>query len=432
MNAIVSVRSSILAIAAMSAFTLNGLAQPARPDPIDAAKAAQRIADQKAEAEVRKALDDAARLAKAYPDKAAQLLRNAQLNIDAGGGISSETRKALTSTLQARIAALEGKPLANPGPKLDPAGPGIRAKREAELEALRNEVKAVGEGIDLVKRYQEANRAAEANRVIAGLAAKYPDNQAVLTLTRKDAFGKNVADAQLFAKMQSERIVIADKSLMASSLPPKGDVEFPKDFKERTKNRTSEVQLTEKEKKIIEALDKPVTISANDKPLDYVLQELSTAMDQKLFIDERSLIDLGIDLKKLSSLEARGISARNALRSVLAAQGLTFVIKGEMIQVLTVEKARETLATRVYYLGDIVQGVGPFGGGATWGTFLDYQQTMANVALVVDAIQDSVDPLSWKKRGGPGTITFHFPSMSLVVRASSEVHAALGSKLGGK
>src|SRR5437764_2245052 len=113
-------------------------------------------------------------------------------------------------------------------------------------------------------------------------------------------------------------------------------------------------KLTKKYKKHIEALDKPVTISANDKPLDYVLQELSTAMDQKLFIDERSLIDLGIDLKKLSSLEARGISARNALRSVLAAQGLTFVIKGELIQVLTVEKAREALATRAYYLGDIV------------------------------------------------------------------------------
>jgi hypothetical protein len=56
---------------------------------------------------------------------------------------------------------------------------------------------------------------------------------------------------------------------------------------------------------------------------------------------------------------------------------------------------------------------------------------MANVKLIMDSVQSSVDPLSWKDKGGPGTITFHFPSMSLIVRASSEVHATLGSKLGG-
>jgi hypothetical protein len=99
---------------------------------------------------------------------------------------------------------------------------------------------------------------------------------------------------------------------------------------------------------------------------------------------------------------------------------------------VTVEKARDMLTTRVYYLGDVVQGVGPFGGGAAWGPFLDFQQTMANAQLIVDAIQDSVDPLSWKKRGGPATVTFHFPTMSLIVRASSEVHASLGSKFGSK
>ena len=49
------------------------------------------------------------------------------------------------------------------------------------------------------------------------------------------------------------------------------------------------------------------------------------------------------------------------------------------------------------------------------------------------AIQSSIDPLSWRGQGGgPGSITFHYPSMSLIVRASTEVHATLGSKLGGR
>src|SRR5207248_6539714 len=113
--------------------------------------------------------------------------------------------------------------------------------------------------------------------------------------------------------------------------------------------------------------------------------------------------------------------------------GLTFVVKDEAIQVFTVEKARELLTTRVYYLGDIVQGVGPFGGSLQWGPFLDYQQTMANVKVIIEAIQNGIDPLSWKdKGGGPGTNTFHFPTMSIIVRASTEVHASLSTRFGGR
>ena len=425
-------RSIALTFATLAIFGPSLAAQPPRPDPLDSAKAAQRIADQKADAEVRKALDDAARLSKAYPDKALQLLRAAQLNIDAGGGISTDSRKALTASLQGKIAALEGKPVANPGVKLDPAGPAVKAAKQAVWESYMAEVKAVRDGIDQIKRYQEANQTAAANKLVAELAARYPDNPAVISLTSKDGLGKNVAEAATFTKMQNERVLLAQNAPLYASLPPKGDIEFPKDWKERTKNRNNEMKFTDKEKKIIEALDKPITIFQKDKPLDYLLQEISTSMDQPLLIDERSLKDLDIDMKKIGNLDARGVSARTALRQVLAAQGLTFVVKSETIQVMTVEKARESLTTRVYYLGDVVQGVGPFGGGATWGPFLDFQQTMANVGLITDSIQDSIDPLSWKKRGGPATITFHFPSMSIIVRASSEVHASLGSKLNGK
>lgn len=420
-----------LSFAVLATFGLTALAQ--QKDPIEAAKAAQRIADQKAEIEVKKVLDDADRLARSYPDKAAQYIKAAQLDLDTRGGISNETRKALTASLQAKLAAVTGKPLANPGVKPDPAGPIVKAKQDAKWELYLAEAKAVRDGLDLIKRYQDANQTAAASKIVAELTAKYPDNVAVIALSRKDNFNQAVADAREHSELAQRRINATFFAVDKSSIPlGDRDVEFPKDW-DRIKKRTSvnEMKMTDKEKKIIEALDKPVTLSGKDKPLDYFLQEISTAMDQPLLVDERSLRQLDIDLKKAATLEARGVSARTALRQVLAAQGLTFVVRSETIQIMTVESARETLATRAYYLGDVVQGVGPFGGGATWGPFLDYQQTMANVTVLMDAIQDSVDPLSWKKKGGPGTITFHFPSMSIIVRASSEVHAALGSKLGG-
>jgi hypothetical protein len=424
--------SALFTVLAMAVVAAS--AQQPRPDPLETAKANQRIADQKAESEVRKAIDDADKLARAFPDKAVQYLKAAQSNLDLSLGISTDVRKNLTASLQAKLAAVTGKPIPNTGVKIDPMLPIVKAKQDANREKYEAEVKAVREGLSQIKQYTEANQITAANRVVAQLQAKYPDNPAVLSLTQKDNFKNAVAMANDYSELMQKRVNSANFSVDKSAVPigGNGDVEFPKDWKEKTKNRTNEIKLTEKEQKLIEALDKRVDISIKEKPMEYLLQELSTAMDTPLLIDKESLRALDIDLTRAASLDARGISARNALRQCLAAQGLTYVIRSETIQVMTVEKARETLATRVYYLGDVVQGVGPFGGGATWGPFLDFQQTQANANMIIDAIQDSVDPMSWKKRGGPGTVTFHFPSMSIIVRASSEVHAALGSKLGGK
>ncbi len=42
-------------------------------------------------------------------------------------------------------------------------------------------------------------------------------------------------------------------------------------------------------------------------------------------------------------------------------------------------------------------------------------------------IQTTIDPSSWQINNGPGAIYFHFPSMSLVVKQSAEVHGMIAS-----
>lgn len=145
-------------------------------------------------------------------------------------------------------------------------------------------------------------------------------------------------------------------------------------------------------------------------------------LDLPLLLDKRSVEDLMLDLKKGATLQANGLAARTVLRSVLDAHGLTFVVKDETVQIVTVERARSILTTRVYYLGDLVNGVGPFS-GIQWGPFVNAQQTQANADAIVQMIRKSIDPLSWNgETGGAGSITFHYPSMSIIVRASAEVH----------
>lgn len=418
-------------LAAALVAALAGFAAAQQPgDGIEAARVRQQLAEQKATSEVQRAIVDAERTARTSAPKAAQIIRQAQLSLDTSA-LGGEAHRTLTAQLQAALARVEGRPAANPAARPDPAAAGVKGAKAAAVEAVRAEVAEVRDGIETVARLREQNKYADADRAAAALARKYPNNPAVITLGQKDNFATALADSRAFADLQAKRVVAAQNNLMASSLPAIRDVEFPADWKDKAGKRSNEIKLTEKEKKLISALDTAVSINVKDQPLEYALQELSTAMGEKLLVDQKSLRDLDLDLKKTVSLDGRGVSARTALRQLLAAHGMTFVVKDELIQIMTVERSRDLLVTRVYYLGDLIQGVGPLGGGAPqWGPFLDLQQTQANAKLIVDAIQASVDPLAWQGKGGAGTVTFNLASMSLIVRASSEVHAALGSRLG--
>ena len=430
MSRVAAFRIAVVALA-FGSYALTSLGQPPRPalDPIGEAEARRKIADQKAEADVRDAIKSAESLAKTNPNKAVQTLKTAQTNIDVATAISTDMRKTLTGMLTTKLAQIEGKPLANSGYKPDPNATAIKHDRNAARESASAELKTVNEAIRRIETYKRTGQNREADREIADLGKAYPNNPAVIRLQEQDTFASRVDDAKEYARQQDKRITLALNDVARSSLPAAGDVEFPKDWREKTKRRT-EMRLTDKEKKIIEALNKPVTVDWNGKMLEEALQELSNQMDQSLFIDKKSLTDLGIDLNKAVTLQSKGLSARTVLRQLLSAQGLTFVVKDESIQVVTVEKARDMLVTRVYYLGDLVQGVGPFG-GVNAGRFLNFQQTMDNVDMIIKAIKSSVDPLCWKDNGGPCTITFHYPSMSIVVKASTEVQSSLGSTFGG-
>ncbi len=413
----------------------QALGQPPVPpqDLLRDAKARQQIADQKAEAAVRDAIAFAQRLATTQPSKAVQVLRSAQTDIDLSAAISPTARRQLTDLLQRTIAQIEGRPLPpTASAKTEPNSAAMRQERQKLYDKYLTEVKEVNEAIQQIMRLQQNGQTAAAQKEIQELARRYPDNPAVLLLQEKDTFAQRVQESQTFARLQSERMVAVANDILRSSLPPLRDIEFPKDWKQKTERRLQTVPLTEREKKIIEALDRSISVNWNNVMLEEALQELSNKLGENIFVDKRSLADLGLDLQRPVTLQANNVSVRTALRMLLAAQGLTFVVKDETIQVVTIERARNMLVTRVYYLGDLVQGIGPFGGAPQWGTFLDFQQTLQNVQLIIQSIQSSIDPLFWRENGGPGTITFHYPSMSIIVRASAEVHAALGGKMAGR
>src|SRR5262245_45745413 len=182
---------------AIARFVTTLAAQPPRPDPLEAAKAQQKIADQKATASVEEAIQAADRALKnKNPAKASQLLKAALTDIDRAVALSGATRKSLTDTLTARIAAVEGRPVAipAPGPKLDPKGAETKAAQKEVVERYLAELKDVNAGIERVKSYQANNQTDAANAEIAKLARLYPNNPAVITLGQSGTIRSRLED----------------------------------------------------------------------------------------------------------------------------------------------------------------------------------------------------------------------------------------------
>lgn len=434
---ITNIRRVGAAVLAIGLFATIVSAQPPRPapvDPLEVAKAQQKIAEQKVESNIRQTIANADALKIRFPEKAIQNLKRSKVDLQLTIGISGAARTRLTALLDDKIAAISGVPAgnANPGVLLDPQGPTVKTAKKEAWEKYFAELKDVRDGIKLVEYHQTKGNTAGANAEIARLAKTYPYNPSVFALGQSGTIQNRLADAQAHYVAMNDRWVKNQQNINKSSLPAITDVEFPKDWKELSARRlkSTQLQVSEKEKKIIEALEKPTMINFNERPLEEALQDLSTMFDVPFYIEKKSLEDLGLDLKKGVSLQAKGLSGRTVLRSILATQGLTFVVKNETIQVVTVERAQSLLTTRVYYIGDLLQA-GLFS-EPQWGPVINGLQNAENAKIITDMITKSIEPLMWKENGGPGSVTFHFPSQSIIVRASTEVHYTLGRGFGGR
>jgi hypothetical protein len=398
----------------------------AQESPIDRAKALRQVADQKAEADFRARLAEAEKLAKIDPAKAVRRVKDAVRALDLSVAISSEKRVGLVKLAEASITAIEGKAAPDPAAKL------TKDELQKLEEAARLEAKEVRAAVAEIERLHTLNNIPEANRKVAQLARKYPNNPSVLVLTGQMATGDKIAIAGELARDQAEGFVYALNSVQESAVPPRGDIVFPKDWKEKTERRRKlfEVQLSPEEESILQALETKIGQGIKDAPFEETVQQLSNIIDKPIYLDKKSLEEAGLDMRRPVATPG-GVTARTALRAVLQSQGLTYIIKDKVIQVVTLERAKETLVTRAYYLGDVIALSGPFGGAVTWGPVIDFQSTMQNAKLIIDSIQASIDPLIWNTptSRGPASIIFHAPSLSLIVRAPAEVHATLGSKL---
>jgi hypothetical protein len=128
--------------------------------------------------------------------------------------------------------------------------------------------------------------------------------------------------------------------------------------------------------RIRKQLDQPTTIEFVDAPLQDVVDYLKDLHDIEIQIDTKALEDASIGADTPVTRNLKGITLKSALRLMLGAMDLTYVIKNEVLMITTPEKAGNELVTKVYPVADLVipitimrmgNGMGGMGGGQMGG-----------------------------------------------------------------
>jgi hypothetical protein len=352
-----------------------------------------RILAQKVKTEANYAMVQARVVQKADPEQAKALLEKALKQVQNSTALSANDQTQLTSQLLGRIREV---------------GEILRERKVASEQAPLRE---------LPKR----SGTEPAGTGVSGVAQKFIEK------------GNAGVDADRgFKEEQNKGFGATVGSIAKSSVPPTDDVMFPKDWAAKTKLREkyAGAQLSPKEAALVKALNSVMSVNFEGNTLRQVIDYLQERTGQAIIIDPASLKEANSDYGDPINFKVNKVTFRTILRKVLADVGLTYVIQEGTIQCVTQERARQMMVVRTYPISDIVA---PNGFQLRFGPFIAHAQMLSNVQTLMNIIQSSVDPTIWREGGGGGNISFHEPSMSLIIRAPAEFHYqfAGGGMFGG-
>ena len=124
---------------------------------------------------------------------------------------------------------------------------------------------------------------------------------------------------------------------------------------------------SKKEEKIVRELDKPTTFDFTDESLDGVRDTIMERHGFDIVIDKVKLEEESVATDATDiTLKVSEISLKNALKLLLDAKNLTYVIENEVMKITTKTDGIAKRPLRVYNVGDLVMPINPlFGMGGS-------------------------------------------------------------------
>jgi hypothetical protein len=174
---------------------------------------------------------------------------------------------------------------------------------------------------------------------------------------------------------------------------------------------------------ILEKFSERTELALAETPLADALAFLQERHQINIWLDQRALQNEGIDPSSPISLELSGVTLRSALRLMLEPLALTTIVEDEVLKVTTRANAKEKIVTRIYPVGDLIEGQEDLGAlqsaihTATTGWRTEYVAPPGHYYAPSPAVTSPPSPMS-----PPGTMSVVPRSASLVIKQSYAVH----------
>ena len=352
-------------------------------DPLSAYSERQRLAGERLQSEIELGIERSRNLLEDDPESALNDLQVLRGAVKSAADVRPELRESLLRRLEANILSVENRLEAIV------ARQELAQNRRAAREAQERLVSALA-----VKEQKLAQLAEQVAALMAqgaaGNEAAWEEAEAVARIIDAMEPGSALGAATIFNteaagqldKAYRLRAIRADKFLAQlyeverSAIPfpdePPVNYPSPERWQEITEMREKykSVDLhknSPNEEEILRALDKNTVLEFQDTPLSEAIAYIAELHGITIRIDENSIQEVGITRDEPISLFLSDVSLRSAFKIMLEDLELTYVIRDEIMQIVSVAEAEENRQVRVYPVADLVIPIQIIGGGGGGG-----------------------------------------------------------------
>lgn len=340
------------------------------------------------------------------------VIQSAEIEVNEATFLTTDEKKGYLAALAAKRKSLES------GSPTTTTPPSKSSFNNSDLQANER----IREELNVIKALEKAGESAKAKGRLKALMDKYPNNStlmayATVTARQDSVKDQNKASADR-AKSGSAAMTSIDTS--AGNVPTNGSgVAYDKDhWNKITDPKTGRPSagsvtnnLTKKEKDYLRILDQATTadFNLNETSFDQVKLMLEKELGFPLIISKNTMEEVRVAYDtKLTYQIPKNVSKRTLLKGVLAELGMTYILKGELVQIVSFIQAKNEVRVGLLDVGTLVS-------------------TGRNIEDLVKLIKSTVEPDSWDTSGGVGTITIRPPGV-LIIKNSAEVIYQLGAR----
>ncbi len=347
----------------------------------------RRVISQRIQAEVLDAIDQARRIMAKDPAGAHERLKVYEDNVRRSPELDADMKAQLLARLQAALQQAAAQQPIQDAKRVEAIA--YQAQTEERRRALEELTRAEQRVEQLMnrfsslmdeRRYFDAEAVADMARDIA---PHRPTTMAAMhNATITGYWAENMALRQARERGVIDTLQTVERSHIP--FPDEPPIVYPDretwialSARRKEFSSVSLDQTGDREKRILEELEKPTVIEFTETPLQDVILYLKDYHHIEIQLDQKALEDAGLAPDLPITRNLQGISLKSALRLMLKTYDLTYVISDEVLTITTVDEAGNKLTTKVYPVADLVLpidptallgGVGGIGGGGGIGS----------------------------------------------------------------